>query len=156
YGLRSRPADAYAFAQGQPATLPAPAAGGAPVQVQLARPLDFAAVTDHSEYLGETSICSTPGTAAYDSRTCMDYRARGFIALRAASLPPTPTRADFCDPDGAVCKAAAAPVWQDIITAAENAYDRTAACRFTTFIAYEYTLSPLGSNLHRNVIFRNA
>jgi hypothetical protein len=156
YGLRSKPADAYAFAQGQPATLPAPAAGGAPVAVQLDRPLDFAAVTDHSEYLGETSLCSTPGSAAYDSMTCQEYRTGDFIPLGTGSIPPNPVRADFCGSDGAACKSAAAPVWQDIQDAAEAAYDRTADCRFTSFVAYEYSLSPLGSNMHRNVIFRNA
>src|SRR5581483_11325642 len=40
--------------------------------------------------------------------------------------------------------------------AAEQFYDRTAACTFTTFIGYEYTASPLGKHLHRNIVFRNA
>jgi hypothetical protein len=37
----------------------------------------------------------------------------------------------------------------------EEAYDRSSACRFTSFIGYEWTASPGGRNLHRNVIFRN-
>jgi hypothetical protein len=86
--------------------------------------------------------------------TCQEYRGGDFIPLGTASQPPNPIRADFCDGD--VCKKAAAPIWQDIIDAAEAAYDRSADCKFTSFIAYEYSLSPLGSNLHRNVIFRNA
>ena len=46
-------------------------------------------------------------------------------------------------------------VWQEMQAAAEEAYDRTAACTFTSFIGYEHTPSPLGRHLHRNVIFRN-
>jgi hypothetical protein len=155
YDVRARPADAYAFARGEPATLPPPSPGASPVPVQLAHPLDFAAVTDHSEYLGETSLCSAPGSSAYDSQTCQDYRGGNFLGFNPAAIPPYPMRTDFCGSDGSVCTTAAAPVWKDIIEAAEAAYDRTSACRFTTFIAYEYSLSPLGSNMHRNVIFRN-
>jgi hypothetical protein len=42
-----------------------------------------------------------------------------------------------------------------IIDAAEGAYDRSAECAFTTFIAYEWTGGPGSNNIHRNVIFRN-
>jgi hypothetical protein len=156
YGVRAKPADAYAFARGEAMTLPSPAAGGTAPTVRLSRPLDFAAVTDHSEYLGEVSICTTPGSVAYDSDTCQQYRQGMFTQLGPASIPPDPVSADFCGKDHEACRAAAAPVWKDIIDAAENAYDRSSDCRFTTFIAYEYSLSPLGANMHRNVIFRNA
>src|SRR5262249_14243900 len=50
---------------------------------------------------------------------------------------------------------AAVSVWQDIQAAAEEAYDRSASCTFTSFIGYEHTPSPLGKHLHRNIIFRN-
>jgi len=52
YGTRTDPFGAYDFAQGAPATLASPS-GHPPRTAQLARPLDFAAVTDHSEYFGE-------------------------------------------------------------------------------------------------------
>ncbi|HLM73248.1 MAG TPA: DUF3604 domain-containing protein, partial [Polyangiaceae bacterium] len=75
YDVRATPADAYRFAQGETIYLPPLDASGAPtVPVRLKRPLDFAAVTDHSEYLGETSLCTTPGSPAYDSPTCQNYR----------------------------------------------------------------------------------
>lgn len=157
YDVRATPADAYKFARGETIYLPPLDAAGAPtVPVRLKRALDFAAVTDHSEYLGETSLCSTPGSPAYDSATCQNYRPplSSLVELGTGTSPPV--RAPICGDGAAVCLNAAAPVWNGIIEAAESAYDRSAACGFTTFIAYEYTLSPLASNLHRNIIFRNA
>jgi hypothetical protein len=46
-------------------------------------------------------------------------------------------------------------VWTEIQKAAEEAYDRTSDCKFTSFVAYENTSTPLLNNWHRNVIFRN-
>ena len=47
-------------------------------------------------------------------------------------------------------------VWRDVQQAAEEAYDRTAECSFTSFVGYEWTgTADGGINLHRNVIFRN-
>jgi hypothetical protein len=45
-------------------------------------------------------------------------------------------------------------VWQRVQDAAEQAYDRTSACEFTSLVAYEWSGSRELSNLHRNVIFR--
>ena len=43
---------------------------------------------------------------------------------------------------------------QSIQAAAEEAYDRTDACTFTSFVGYEHTASLVGRHQHRNVIFR--
>ncbi|MFT3774787.1 MAG: DUF3604 domain-containing protein [Minicystis sp.] len=157
YDVRAAPPDAYRFARGETIHLPPLDENGAPTfAVSLARPLDFAAVTDHVEYLGETHLCITPGSPAYDSPTCKAYRppAHSYLGFNVGSVPPV--RADMCGEDASVCLAAAAPIWRSIQDAAEAAYDRTAACSFTTFVAYEYSYAPFGTNLHRNVIFRNA
>ena len=50
FGVRAMPDDAYRFAKG------APLAHGNGSEIQLSRPLDFAAVTDHSEFLGITRM----------------------------------------------------------------------------------------------------
>lgn len=55
---RHDPSEAFAFARGQPFEL---ASGDVSATVGLVRPLDFAAVTDHSEFLGHTEICTVPG-----------------------------------------------------------------------------------------------
>jgi len=67
----------------------------------------------------------------------------------------TPKRfTDICGPGGIDCPARAAAVWQRVQDAGEQAYDRSAACEFTSLIAYEWTGVKQLANLHRNVIFR--
>jgi hypothetical protein len=153
------PNDAYAFARGEPR--PVPYRGGTRVH-QLRRPLHFAAVTDHAEYFGEVRICLTPGAPGYDSFHCRTFRGEespplglsvfNFWGINLAfPAPPIST----CATPGADCDAAAASVWEETQRAAEAAYDRSAACSFTSFVAYEYTGATGGFNGHRNVIFRN-
>ncbi len=61
---RNTPADAYRFAQGAPMGIqPYDENDRATRTIQLDRPLDFTAVTDHSEFLGEVHMCTTPGRA---------------------------------------------------------------------------------------------
>jgi hypothetical protein len=72
---RVTPADAYRFAAGEAIGIqPYDATGRARRTVQLARPLDFAAVTDHAEQIGEVHICKTPGQPGHDSLVCGLYR----------------------------------------------------------------------------------
>jgi hypothetical protein len=66
-----------------------------------------------------------------------------------------PVRYSFCGSGGQTCIDAAATPWQKIQEAAEEAYDRSASCAFTTFIGYEWTGNPDSSMIHRNVVFRN-
>ena len=71
-------------------------------------------------------------------------------------MHPAPTReAEICGEDGARCRQDAALAWEEVQDAAERWNDRSAACERTTFVAYEWSGFTLGSNLHRNVIFRN-
>jgi uncharacterized protein DUF3604 len=160
FDVQTTPQQAYAFARGAAVQLPPLDASGHGTQtLRLARPLDFAAVTDHSEFLGEVEACTTPGSAGYDSTSCRTFRAGGNqgVGVLGALLAFTHPRraADICG-DGAVCRDAAGQVWQRIQDAAEGAYDRSAQCSFTSFVAYEYSAGTSLSTLHRNVLFRNA
>lgn len=147
--VRTDPAGAYKFARGEEV------AGQ-----RLARPLDFAAVTDHAEYLAEVEGCTTPGSAVYDSARCKDFRAGTTAALVNFGLGLDGDEAsrwdDLCGQGGLDCEARAGAVWTRVQEAAEAAYDRTSACRFTSFVAYEWSGSRMLSNLHRNVIFRSS
>ena len=172
-GTREDPRGAYRFATGQAIGLPPYDAMGQPTRTaQLRRPLDFTAVTDHAEQFGEIVICLTPGLPGYDSAECIAARTQlatpppplpsllppaaviGFL-LNYGVLNP-PQRFAWCEPDGSNCLEQASLIWQDTQAAAEEFYDRTDACTFTTFVGYEWSGQPFGNNLHRNVIFRNA
>ncbi len=166
--VRTGPREAYRFARGEPLDLPPyDAQGRATRTIQLRRPLDFAAVTDHAEMLGEVQICLTPGLEGYDSAACTGLRAivgtdtpavLGFVDFITPYLRASaPARHAFCGPDGQRCLGQASPIWRAIQDAAEEFYDRSSACRFTTFVAYEWTFNTSQTeNLHRNVIFRTA
>jgi hypothetical protein len=159
-GTRGAPRDAYRFARGEPLGLQPFDADGAPGRtVRLRRPLDFAVVTDHAELLGETRMCLAPFLPGYDSFVCTVTRRwprLGYILVnsRAYSAQP-PRRMRFCGEDGERCREVADEPWRLTREAAEEAYDRSRACAFTSFVGYEWTGMPGGANVHRNVVFRN-
>ncbi len=159
-GTRNDPFDAYRFAKGEPIGIQPYAASGAPQRsVRLRRPLDFAMVSDHAEKLGETHLCRTPGSPAYDHFTCIAARrwpALGYALINSLFAAVPPGYLSFCGEDGALCRAAAQGPWRNTQEAAEQHYDRSAACRFTSFVGVEWSGMPDGNNLHRNLVFRNA
>ena len=165
--IRTGPREAYDFAKGGVIDLPPyDAMNVAQRSAQLRRPLDFTALSDHAELFGEVQICLVPGLDdGYNSTECQDYRAgipqmnggTGSVAVLAAPYLSllNPQRFPWCGVGGIDCLNEASLVWQDIRDAADEHYDRTAACTFTSFVAYEWTGAPLARNFHRNVIFRN-
>jgi hypothetical protein len=160
FDVHTTPADAYRFARGEPLDLPPLGPDGKGTQrIQLDRPLDFAAVTDHAEFLGEVEVCLTPGAEGYDSSLCRDYRAGSSPAVTLFGTQLTfgaPTRLDeICGRGGARCEGALGEVWRRTIEAANQAYDTSSACRFTSLVGYEYSGATGFSTLHRNVIFRS-
>ena len=61
-GTRNGPREVYRFARGEALGIqPYDEQGRAKRSLKLERPLDFAAVTDHAELIGEVEICRTPG-----------------------------------------------------------------------------------------------
>jgi len=165
---RTDPRDAYAFAKGGPLALPPYNASGQPLRTtQLRRPIDFAVVTDHAEYFGEPLVCLDPTAAGYFNLPCILFRSSigtapgaglppGFLFFANQLLVTTPQRnSAICGPTGDDCRTRAESVWLDTQAAAEEAYDRTGACSFTSFVGYEWTANTNNANLHRNVIFRN-
>jgi hypothetical protein len=156
---RVTPAEAYRFAKGAPLEIqPFDAEGNGLRTVQLTRPLDFAIVTDHANQIGEVHICKTPGQPGHDSLVCRMYRNYPRVAffVMNARYSLLQSRWGFCGENNEHCLAAAGLVWDEHQRAAEEAYDRSSRCSFTSFVGYEWTAAIGGAgHLHRNVIFRN-
>lgn len=160
-GTETSPADAYRFARGERIGIqPWDEAGQPARSLQLRRPLDFAMVSDHAELIGEVHMCTNPDVSGYGSWQCRFYRTwpRGAYYLFNYMAAMRASHLGMCGDDGERCLAAALAPWQEMQDAAENHYDRSSACAFTTFVGYEWTgvQAKSGGNLHRNVVFRNA
>ncbi|MFT7594318.1 MAG: hypothetical protein ACI8R4_001638 [Paracoccaceae bacterium] len=148
---RQSPDMAYRFAKGEAFDIHG-------TTKQLKRPLDFAAVTDHSEYIGEmysTIVEDAPGHDNADlqklrSLTTLEEKQQWFYRYvvsvnRGAAKPAHPSF--FAGP--ATVKSA----WQIMIDTAEAHNDPGV---FTAMIGFEWSGAPGGANLHRNVLFRDA
>jgi hypothetical protein len=158
FGVRVDPDGAYRYAFGGPVRLPL----GDDLEareVRIDRPLDFAGVTDHAEFFGESELCFDESLPAYSTEFCGVFRTGTGRepALLTKIMAPIPLRdKEVCGDDGENCGRAAEGPWQKIIATAEHWNDTSDNCERTAFVAYEYSSFRLGSNLHRNVIFRNA
>jgi len=160
---RNDPWAAYRYAKGEAITLSDPDAGQT-IRAQIQRPLDFTSVTDHAEFLGPINICTQDsGKLGYWFPYCMMTRSDIFIVqllaadywvnLGVAGEGAQKDESMVCSLSN--CNTAHKESWQRIQQAAEDHYDRSSECSFTTFVGYEYTDAPNFKNLHRNVIFRN-
>lgn len=158
-GNRLTPTDAYRFARGEEVGIQPHDADGNPLRrLQLSRPLDFVALSDHAEFLGVVQTCLDPAAEGYDSRQCVSYRDEPDAAFVGYNLALTATQGTARRPQpcpGEACASAELAAWNEVRDAAEAAYDRSDACTFTSFVGYEWSGNPGALNLHRNVIFRN-
>ncbi len=167
FDTRVTPAEAYRYARGGAVLLPPLNASGQGTRLlRNERPLDFMAVTDHAEYMGEGSLCLDLEQDAYGTLVCRVYRGditppvsevmQPLIRMLAFIIYGKERPSSVCADDGSACIERSEIVWRDIQQAAEVAYDRSGDCRFTSLVGYEYSLAEKSSNLHRNVIFANA
>ena len=114
-------------------------------------PLDFAAVTDHGEFMGVAQLLTDPNHALYQKPVAAKFRSKdpkegqeAYLELGGAMLGHAKPDTDLVDPK------VVGPVWKRVQEFAEQ---HNAPGKFTTFIAYEWSSTPNNSNLHRNVIF---
>jgi len=148
-GARLSPSDAYRFAKGE----------SMKVNGQLhnlVKPLDFAAVTDHSEFLGEMYSTLVEGSPGHGQPELVELRSLDNFEDQEAwflkyvvsnNRSGSPQHTPFYPGDD-VFKMG----WQVIIDAAIEHYEPG---KFTTLPAFEWSAAPKGGNMHRNIIFRD-
>ncbi len=154
FGNRLGLDEAYRFARGEEVT----SSTGLPAR--LGRPLDWLAVTDHSDLMGFATDLFAGAPAIVDTEQGAKWyeamQQGGEAAANAALDLITNFSQGTLDP--ALLEAyspgadAYAGVWDSILDAAER-YNEPG--RFTAFIGFEWTSLVKGNNLHRNVIFRD-
>ena len=156
------PDEAFRFAKGEPARSSLNNAE----QTRLSRPLDFAAVTEHAEWLGEYGLIVDPDYQPEDpaARAIVgryratrvpgqDGRAGDVHAMVevviSGMVRPDPTRL----PVGELKEVldAGRTIWRRIVEIAASHNDPG---RFTTLNGFEWTPTPGGVNFHRVIIFR--
>jgi hypothetical protein len=146
-GVRATPDDAYVFTRG--GTIGH--AAGYPIRID--RPLDFAAVTDHAEYMG---------VARLDENTTLPLETRGLrerllndgplsVAIAMGMSARHVSGLDLYT-ESPETREIGRSAWQLMIDTANAHYEPGV---FTTLIGYEWTSMPDGQNLHRNVIYRD-
>ena len=150
-GTRLMPGDALRYAKGEAVTLP----DGSVAQHR--RPLDFAAVTDHAEYIGEMYSTIFEDAPGHDNEDLVTLREMTDIEDRqhwffkyvvSSNRSASPKHPSFYAGPGTTKSA-----WQVIVDAAEAHNDPG---NFTALVGFEWSAAPGGANLHRNVIFRDA
>ncbi|MDH5737806.1 MAG: DUF3604 domain-containing protein [Gammaproteobacteria bacterium] len=149
FGTRSTPDTAYEYARGKPLAHPSG------FDMQLKKPLDFLAVTDHAMYMGMLQEMNNPDTKAGQHPIAVAIRESGTpMERRVAFQSMFPyLRKQLDKPDDLLDMNVVKSAWEVTLEAAERHNEPGV---FTTFAAYEYTASgPARENLHRNVIFRN-
>ena len=160
FGNINTPDDAYRYAKGE--ALPHPSG----YQIQLQRPLDFYAVTDHGLFLGVMKSATNPKSpmSKYEWTKPLhdlnDSSGAGILEVIRRSNLFRPFAQKLRDEvnKGNISTdeltKISSNVWQDIIKAADRAYEPG---NLTTFAAYEYTAGSGAdlTTLHRNVIFKD-
>ncbi len=140
-GNRLTPADAYRFARGEAVEL-LPG-----VQARIKQPLDFLVVADHAEFLGvirELRAGNPQLRAQPEGERWYRILQEGGETLRRAFTTEGGPRLDLSNVDY--------DPWQELVEAAEAV---NTPGRFTALAGFEWSATPDGNNLHRNVVFRD-
>jgi hypothetical protein len=148
------PDDAYRFAKGEEVK------SSYEIPVRLSRPLDWLAVTDHTDNMGfiidlikgTPEIMATPQGKDWHDRLKKASKDKkpeiAYEIIKALMVTKTFPQEIYYGVDSPGYKS----TWEGIIEAAEK---HNAPGEFTALIGYEWTSTGNGNNLHRNVLYRD-
>ncbi len=143
------PGDAYKYFMGEPIKHPLG------YDIKIDTPIDFAGVTDHSEYVGVMRLANTPGSAISKLPAAQPIIMRAdtpaemqriFVYGVTVLMGGPPVKA-LTSPE------VAGTVWKQNVQLADQYYKPG---KFTTFASYEWTAMPNNMNLHVELDGRRA
>ena len=125
--------------------------------VRLRRPLDFLAVTDHSEYMGVFVRLMDENPALLKTRTGQNWIKRMEIegvrpVIYDAFANLVGYKSDDVIPERLPLSVSRS-VWRNVVETAER-FNQPG--QFTTFSGYEWSSMPAGNTLHRIVLFKDS
>ena len=152
-GARITPDEAYRFAKGEDVTV-----NGS--EHNIGRPLDFVAVSDHAEFIGEMYSTQVRRAKGHDNPMLDELRGLKDVEEQRAVVREVrhqqhargdnPSHPPFYAGPG---DDEVAPGRTSIVKAAQRPLPAGAASR--RWSGYEWTAAPNAGNMHRNVLFRD-
>jgi hypothetical protein len=146
--LHTDPGDAYKYFKGEPIKHPLG------YDVKIDTPLDWAGVTDHSEYAGVINLANEPGSAVSKLPVAQPLvlKARTKEEMERVALYAINTLASGPPQKALMAPEIAGTVWKRNVALADEANQPG---KFTAFCSYEWTSMPNNMNLHRNIFFKD-
>ncbi|HEY2775093.1 MAG TPA: DUF3604 domain-containing protein [Candidatus Binatia bacterium] len=146
--MLTNPGDAYKYFKGEPIKHPLG------FDVKIDTPLDWAGVTDHSEYAGVVNLANEPGSPVSKLAVAQPLilKARTKEEMERVALYAINTLASGPPIKELMAPEIAGTVWKRNVELAEQANQPG---KFTAFCSYEWTSMPSNMNLHRNIFFKD-
>ncbi len=148
FGVTLDPEMAYRFARGEEIS------SSHGERLKLSRPLDFLVVADHSDAMGAMKEIINGDPNLLRDPMVKDWHDRIAKGGEAALMATMDIIEQFTAgnvPEILIEETFIKNIWDDYLKSAEEYNDPG---KFTTIIGYEWTSTPGGDNLHRNVLYR--
>lgn len=147
-GATTTPDDAFRFAKGETVT------SSTGIPAKLKRPLDWLVVADHAENLGLPKALRSKDPELLNNpwgKELIETFGDGSIENAIAAYEMWMERV-FANDDPLKGSPIVQTMWEDAIATADK---HNQPGLFTAFIGFEWTSQPDGSNMHRNIIFKD-